>query len=545
MSVFSRESFDIALLRAKIPAGVWQEHRWPILALTLSSLIIQTFYMIALPISFEGDAGGYYANARWLAGYDHDWFMWWRPPGFPAYLHVLGMTWLDSFNGVLAANTLLGISMPLLLYGALVPIGKRWAFGAALLFVASTDAFSYAKVLITEHPYSFFTILIAFGLSRFIVTLKPLHGAVAMGAVLVALMMRNEAILVGIGVAGVGLTVAFQRQNWRAVVSFLMSIMVVYGAILGWSWYRSRVLSNPDLFGSLHNFGGRQSFWRLYTTLGGVAAQFPFSRPKDDDRERWTQDKQVLFVVAKNGPASAELGEMFPEALLNPTDALSWTIGQEVYGKKGILETDKFFKAVVSEAITAHPEILPLLVLTAAQHLGVYIPGYPPGISPFFTWWTFDTYEAMPYNIGTAAEYWLTPHLFSVYTKSQWQIEDVNIALSRPAWNQSGRPDLLNRIHHFGQTMHNVVRNSTGLLLILTIWFLPFTRHKALAIFLVFSCGVFLASAAIGFGFNGRYEHFIVPYLIMTAALSMQACGRAFYSLMPRGGRDSLPANGL
>ena len=66
-----------------------------------------------------------------------------------------------------------------------------------------------------------------------------------------------------------------------------------------------------------------------------------------------------------------------------------------------------------------------------------------------------------------------------------------------------------------------MLRISVGALLVLSIGFLPFTRHRWLAIFLFLTSGMLIGAAVLGFGFNVRYEHMILPFLLMTASLAL------------------------
>lgn len=477
---------------------------------------VQAFYLVALPISIEADGAGYYSYARGIGGFDRAWFMWWRPPGYPLYLHILGMTWLDSFSGVLAANVLLGISMPLLLYGTLLPIGERWAFVATLLFIVSTVPFSYAKVITNDHSYSFCLLLTAFCFSRFVITQRWEYATLSTVAVLAALMIRNEAFSIAVIAVALQLSTALWWRDKTAVVSVFMSALIALNLIFAWSWVRSRVLNQPELFGSLHNATGGQLFWRVYFSLGGDALSFAFSRPPISDVGRWTADKtRIVFVQSSNGPASAELAEVMPGALENPTEALTWKImfGTEMIRHKGILEWDRFLLRVVKETVIAHPEILGLVAMSATGYLGVNLSGGKLWPLPFW-WGPLDTYQAMPYNIDNTVVPHLTPRLLKTYTESQWE---------RTGW--------LVLLRYAGQNMHNTLRIASGIVLVLTVWFLPLTRCKWLAAYVFLSAGMLIAAGAAGFGYNGRYDHFILPYLLMAAALSTEACVSWFRSI--------------
>ena len=436
------------------------------------SAFIQSVYLFTLPISFESDAGGYLSYAKLFANMG-GWFQYWRPPGYPLYIHLLGVTWAQSFTGVIVANALMGIAMPLLVYGILHPAGKRTAFIAALILALSTVPFSYTKVMITEHPYSFFLLLGAFGFSRFVATKAVLWAALTCIALLTAMMMRNEAgYILGLAV----LMMFAQCRDWRKAGSVAACALVAVAVIMGWSWKRAEIMREPTAFGSLHNFTGRQMFWRVYYSVGNGS---------------------LVNVRSENGPASRQLAEMFPGLLDHPSHENNWKIGQSVVERYGVIKGDDFLKQVVRETIAAHPEILIEFARSAVEYLGVNLAG--PVII-----WHYDVYEAMPFNIGQAAQRTMTPGLMQQYTTS-YQRQSKTLAT----------------IHRAGQQAHNMLRISVGALLVLSIGFLPFTRHRWLAIFLFLTSGMLIGAAVLGFGFNVRYEHMILSFLLMTASLAL------------------------
>jgi hypothetical protein len=501
-------------------ASLDRDVRLALLLLVVLSAAIQAIYLWALPVSYEGDASVYYRFAKWIGLIErHPHVFWARPPGYPLYLHIFGMTWLDSFNGVIAVNALLGVLSPAFLYGALYPLGRRWAFAAALILAVSTVPFSYAKVFITEHPYSFLLIFLAFAASRFFVTEKRAYVYLAMGAAFAALMTRNEAVFIAIAVAVLQLAFALHRRNRTAIVAVCISSVVTLTATMTWSGLRAIGLKQPELFGSLSNYGGWQTFHRVYTSpLGSEARSYKFSRPPEDAADRWSTDRQrVIFVQAKNGPASAELATMMPGLLEDPSEVHFGEIVTELLRRgddgantvgyhKGILYTDNFLRRVVRETVIAHPEVVPLIVLNATDYLGLSLPvanAWPP---PYFSLWSQDAYEALPFDIGQQASTSMRPRLFKKYADSQWP-----------------RPEWLNSLHRAGQLSHNILRNTLGVVLSLTIWFLPLTRYRWLAAFVVATMALQAGAGAAGFGFNGRYEHMVIPYLLMTAVLSLEA----------------------
>ena len=495
--------------------------RLSIQCLFLLSLIIQSIYLLALPISFEGDASIYYRYAKWIGGLEtHPHVFWSRPPGYPLYLHLLGVTWAHSFNGVIALNALMGILMPILLFGSLMPLGHKWAFSSALIYAISAWPFSYAKLFITEQPYSFFMVLLAFSISRFLVTQKNGYIKLGLIAVFIGMTMRNEAVYMAIFSSLFILFFAVHKKN-RANIKCVLTVGLTLLAITTtYSFCRAHALGQAELFGSLHNYSGWQLFNRVYISpIGEEALIYDFSRPKSEETSRWSSNKsRVIFVEAKNGPASKEIGDLNPGLLENPTEENFGLIVMKIMKqkdngvnsheyKKGILETDILLRQVVRETIAAHPEIIPLIALNAGGYLGLNFTGSNTNFfAPFFSSWTRDTYEAMPFDIGQQASASMRPILFEKYSTSQWE-----------------RPEFLKLFHRAGQYLHSLLRNSLGVLLLLTIWFLPSSRLHWLSLFIFSLTALLIGSAAAGFGTNQRYEHMIIPYLIILTTLSLNA----------------------
>jgi hypothetical protein len=402
-------------------------------SLLLLSVIVELFYFYSVPIGFEGDAGGYYRIAKIFAtNPPSDYikqlppynFLNWRPPGFPFYLHLTGVTWADRFTGWEVANAIMAISLPPLLFGALLPIGCRWAFAAGLVYIFSTLPFTYAKVMLTEHPYSFFLVLMAFLYSRFYATRKPPYMVAAMVAGFLAAMFRYEGLYVMAFAALMAFGVEVYAKRWGSVKAACVTGLLILVSLTAWSWERSRMLDDPRYFGSLHNFTGRQLFADLLAAAGGAAASYSFTRPPDDATDRWTPDhRRVIFISPENGPASTEIGTLsnccagtYPDYYVDPSVDLGWTMEAMVVDLKGPVGGDQFLRQIVREAIVAHPEILLLYAAQGIENLGIEI--RKPGLSKFGGVWNYDSSMALDFNLAGIAKDQLTKPLWEAYEES-------------------------------------------------------------------------------------------------------------------------------
>ena len=493
-----------------------------LIIIAILATLFQIFFLFLLPISIEADGAGYYLYAKCFQLNKNCWFMWWRPPGFSIYLHLLGMTWLDSFNLVLFFNCVLAISIPILVFETFKPISCKWAFFLSLVLIFSTINFSYTKGFTNDHFYSFFLILMAYFCSRFLYgsNNNPLFLFLANLSILFATMVRWEAMYIALSIFIFQFYFLIKKKSKSLFKAMLVSLVIFISVLYSWSAIRALALGQKELFGSLHNASGRQLFWRVYSMASKEAIHWNFSKPSVYETDRWTKNqKEVIFVQEKNGIASKTISSMFPGFLNNPSDDNASTI---VFGKKineyGILRGDELLKEAAIETIISNPKLIPLIMLSVTPYFGINIPE-----KKYFTWAVYDLYEAMPYDIDKTVVKNLSTKLAIKYKESQWQIEDKALKLARPAWNESGRPEVLNQFHRFAQLLRNIIRNCAGAILICTIWFIPLSKNKSFGFFLFSSLVLMLSASAFGFGYNGRYEHFILPYVLMLSFLSLKS----------------------
>jgi hypothetical protein len=342
-------------------------------------------------------------------------------------------------------------------------------------------------------------------------------------------MVRWEAMYIGIFMFVMSFFLIINKNKEKKnIYAFLISISIFIASLCAWSGIRAVVLGKSELFGSLHNAGGRQLFWRVYSIASREAPLWNFSRPADNDKSKWSKDKKsVIFVREENGDASRKISSMFPGALDNPTDSYASTIvfGEEI-NKIGILEGDKVLAKAVKETFLANPELFRLIALSITPYFGI---SFPDKI--YFNWNVYDTYEAMPYDIGKTVVLHLPKDLLRQYKNSQWQIEDQDLALSKPVWKQEGRSEFLNKFHKLTHELRNFIRNATGFILIFTLPLLLVGKHKKFGVFFFISLSLMLAASALGFGYNGRYEHFIFPFILILTTLSVKSLFEFIYCL--------------
>jgi hypothetical protein len=481
--------------------SVWGGWWAPIIILSIA-MVLQALFLQIQPISIEADGAGYYMYARKIAGLKPNWFMWWRTPGYPIFLHYFGLTWADTFDGVIIANAAAGIAMPLLLYGAISPINKAVAFGAALVFCFSTLPFSYVKVLTNDHVFAFLIVLATFGFARFVASGRYFFIVLMTGAFVCAAMVRNE----GLFIAGIALAIlaigALQQRDRQLIRGIGFAAVVLVMALTQWSLFRAIQLHRPLLIGSLHNASGRQLFWRLYAMVGVDALSYNFSRPDKPDDVRWATDhSRIRFVLPENGPASLTLAKRFPREFLEPTDTnASHIVFGPLIQEMGVAGSDAILRKASYEALLSHPDAALLLLLSSAPYFGFHFPG--PSLSTIRpNWVAFDPYEEMPVSVAEAVALPnLTPSLRSEFFESS---------------AHSGRQFPAAR-----ELMFNWTCNIIGLAFLLAAPVLIlFSHSRPVCLYATMSVFCLVALSTIGFGYNPRYQHAIAPLMILGLAV--------------------------
>jgi hypothetical protein len=142
-----------------------------------------------------------------------------------------------------------------------------------------------------------------------------------------------------------------------------------------------------------------------------------------------------------------------------------------------------------------------------------------------FANWQGDGNEAQPHNPDFVRRY-LYPELFRQYHDSAGAASD--------RWQQE--------LPHMGRIAHSVVRNCVGLVLLAASPLLLRRRRRALAFLLVGMLGLMLGAYSLSSGYSMRFEHVMIPFMLMIAAIAADTlthrigarCLRKRVSLAPK-----------
>ena len=351
--------------------------------LLLLSVVLQLIYLYLLPISIEGDAIGYYLAARYFAGEPNGLFSFFHPPGYPLFLLLTGVLWLKSFHLTIAAQAIMGILSPALVYGILRGVNRTTALVTASIYALSGVPYSYAKLLITEQVYVFLILTGMFGVSRFIDSKRPEYAILAIACCPIAILVRNESLYLSLLAVIVIFISAWPVRRLLAIVS--ISSVVALGILMSWSICRASLLGDYTLIGSLNNYTGHTLFYRVYVSLGESARFWQCSvvvfldrRCADATFTKWP------LVEPENGPASQRLAEIvgewastsgptrFPgrtarqivsDYFANPTQSTDsfdgYGLASELVNERlGLIKGDALLRDVALEAVRAHPQII-------------------------------------------------------------------------------------------------------------------------------------------------------------------------------------------
>ena len=514
-----------------------------LLVLSALSAVSQLLYLAVLPISLEGDGVGYYLFARFLANDPGGLFIFQRPPGYPFFLLATGVSWLKSFYLTIAVQALMGALAPLLVYGTLRAMGRRAAFAAALVFALSGVPYSYAKLLVTEQLFVFCLLTATFAVARFIDARRPQAAALAIGAALAALMVRNEALYFAVFVFAFVLFLSWPAR--RRLLKVALSGAAALAVVMAWSAERASIMGNPALVGSLNNFLGHQLFWRVYIALPAPVRfwQCVVVLPRDPSCEDGSTPI-ALLVQPENGAATRRLADLVtdwakdhrqdPKAFLadflaNPSiePPRDWfgLAGRVAVDRLGITGGDDLLREVALEAVKAHPEILYMMAASVSPYLGIsfenfwYALRYPSNAGPIlFANWGEDAMEAMPFNIRDLARQALRDELWREYRTS----------------NEVPLTSLDKALLHLSRTARSLVRNTFGLVFLVTLPALLWARPRTLVLFLSGSFALMLGAYAVGFGYSMRFEHVILPLMLILSASAIETLVRGIAGRLRR-----------
>lgn len=523
--------------------------RLDVLLLAATSALLQIVYLHILPIAIEGDGAGYFLAARYLMGDPQGIFSTFHPPGYPLFLLATGALWLPSLYLTITVQAVMGAVAPLLVFGILRDANRGAALAAALVFALSGVPYSYAKAFLSEQVYMFLVLVMALGVAVFINRQRARYAVLALASGAAAILVRNEALYLTLLAFAVMAVVAWpsRRRLWILAVSGGLAA----SAILAWSGARAVFMNDYALIGSLNNYYGHTLFYRVYVTLPPEVRFWHcvVAEPRDPTCLKGSIPFTPL-VDPENGPASRDLAKLISDwASSDSRKQFPRQTSQQIYrdffakpteggafdrfglanwltvSRLGHLKSDELLRQVAFEAIRAHPEALYMIVASAGSYFGVsfqnvaYYYGNSGSSGPLvFANWQEDGYETQPYN-AALAQAALLPELQREYRES-WQI---------PATEREWK------LLSVGRLAHNLVRNIVGLVF-LVIWpALWWARDRTLALFLLASFALMLATYAVSAGYSMRFEHVLLPFMLMATSLALATLALAVRArLKPR-----------
>jgi hypothetical protein len=122
---------------------------------------------------FNADSAQYLDNARNLTAQYHESYDPHRPPGYPLFLALTGVTRFETFRGLVAAQALLALAIPFLVYFTLLPIGRRLALATGIAAAALPMTWVYASLVMTEQLNLFLQFLFVFLAARHLSAGRP------------------------------------------------------------------------------------------------------------------------------------------------------------------------------------------------------------------------------------------------------------------------------------------------------------------------------------------------------------------------------------
>jgi len=204
----------------------------------------------------------------------------------------------------------------------------------------------------------------------------------------------------------------------------------------------------------------------------------------------------------------------------------------------GYAKSDNFLMRVAIEAIVAHPEIIYGMAANASEWFGISFEALVHDlrsprdfVCPFFTNWRADAYEVLGLDAGGLLRKVATPSYASQMIMANEApakgAAAVAVKTMTPALWQSYQKanegsmgsDLDWELLSAGRFAHSLVLNVAGFLVLVTLPFFTFARHRLLAFYLLAAFGLHLCAYTAGFGYNMRYQHLMLSLMVMAATI--------------------------
>lgn len=219
------------------------------------SVVMELAWFAVQNIGYHCDSPAYLQYAWRLLGQSQSTFIiWTRTPGYPLLMLLTGTAGTDgyfyTFKRLLAAQAVMAVLMPVLVYKTLAFYNRRVAFFGALFFIFSLAPFMESKLIMTEQLFKFLSLLLIYFLCR-ILAMKTCGFKQLLPLTLTLLFLlltRPSAALICLTVFGILLAV--RMKWWRpiglcctiplgflALFSLWLSLYTLPPFHLGWPGY--------------------------------------------------------------------------------------------------------------------------------------------------------------------------------------------------------------------------------------------------------------------------------------------------------------------
>jgi len=383
----------------KVPhvLGNHNHERKAVIFLVVASMLVQSFIILIMPLSLSEDSLGYILQAKDLFAE----LAFQRTIGYPFLIAFGGLHYLDSMILLVYLQSLMAISIPILVYFTIRPFSKNIAFLAALVNLVILYPYVLAAQVLTETPFMFATALLGFFLSRYFHTVKLQFLIAAIGATFIIALLRVSGtpqficLLAALGVLFI--------YNWRHLkvrhmllrhgaiaVAIFVAWQVGYGAmtdrtsknLLPYFTFNWLYMAPADqlYYGIIHPKNGKKSE-KLFTVLGELVEEDPnlfrtFAVSAKDNVKAIVESKEVY-----NSEDSATL----VDDLINNnfSESRGFEIPFNLKYKLGTTKASELLYGAMSEAVMANPDIIVKRIVKASKDTAVSL-SYPLS-APFRT----------------------------------------------------------------------------------------------------------------------------------------------------------------
>lgn len=344
-----------------------------LIRLSKMNFFVVLVWFLLMPLIYTADTTSYLFAAKKMVG-AHKTFLYFRTEGYPLFLILTGGLF-GTLYGVLVAQFILALLIPILVYKILLHFSQKAAFLGVILSLASTFSFACAKFIMTQQLYLCVQLLFLLFVVKLLQAFELKKYLWVAGLSFVLFLIRPSAACISLITLGFFGVFNFMKQGWSYCVKYLLIGFFFLAALNTIHGYYHRWISDPIVNfsqtsggfipkkgGSGTSMAGKTFFNQLYIISpfygAGIKRENGFyTNLIFETYHDFMADYEKKYPIKNIGVIPEERKNIL--WILEKPDAAKfyflWLIMDEMHGAE---DSDKIFQRASFELLKTHPTVL-------------------------------------------------------------------------------------------------------------------------------------------------------------------------------------------